>query len=303
MSRDEDRRCSRYDERGCRTENEERYDRYDRRSSRDGSCESREVLVGWGIEMGRVSKLGMYRLIEAAGDSRKLIQYAIRKDTADSQSELEKVLDRIDDWLRQKEGCRAGYAASVIKKSGHSFENLGGCMAGVLFDKEGDRCRAIAEKAASEYFPLDKPGAVPVYVRTGGMYAGEMPKPGSPRESPEVKDGEGQPKAKEEDKADGAAFGSGAGRQCGGATIGTYSQKVKVDININVNEKKPGISAWGGPQQVSYNLDGCEKARLDIYVHTDTKHGHSGSYCSPSMCISPPGSVSVSCQESSSFSH
>lgn len=151
----------------------DREDRYDRRKDNWGS---KDILVGWGIDMRLVSKLGMYEFIKEAGDGERLVKSTIYKESIENQLDKEGVLDHIDRWLRDR-GGRAKYTASVMRsESGQEFEPLGEDIVGLVFKESATRCREAAEDAASRYFPIDSPGAFPVYTRSGSLYRGDIKK-------------------------------------------------------------------------------------------------------------------------------
>lgn len=206
------------------------YDRYDGRKDNRGS---KDILVGWGIDMRLVSKLGMFEFIREAGDGKKLVKFAIGKESIDSQIDREKVLDHIDRWLWNR-GGKAEYAASVINsESGQDFRALGKNMAGLVFRESATRCREAAEDAASRYFPIDSPRVVPVYVSNDSMYEGEA-----------------------EDAQDKAPVKSGGenGHQEQSFSIG--GRDARLDINVHVDQSclsHSGLSYHTGNYSPSYS--------------------------------------------------
>lgn len=142
-----------------------------------GGVSSKDFLIGWGIDMRLISKLGMFEFIREAGDGEALVREAIQKESIESQIEREKVLDYIDAWLRGR-GGRAKYAASVISsESGQKFEALGQHVAGLIFEEEETHYRDVVEDVSSKYFPIDKPEPVPAYIRSSDINAGRKKRP------------------------------------------------------------------------------------------------------------------------------
>lgn len=209
------------------------YDREDRYDGRKDNRGSKDILVGWGIDMRLVSKLGMFEFIREAGDGKKLVKFAIGKESIDSQIDREKVLDHIDRWLWNR-GGKAEYAASVINsESGQDFRALGKNMAGLVFRESATRCREAAEDAASRYFPIDSPRVVPVYVSNDSMYEGEA-----------------------EDAQDKAPVKSGGenGHQEQSFSIG--GRDARLDINVHVDQSclsHSGLSYHTGNYSPSYS--------------------------------------------------
>lgn len=142
-----------------------------------GGVSSKDFLIGWGIDMRLVSKLGMFEFIREAGDGETLVREAIQKESIESQIEREKVLDYIDTWLQER-GGRAKYAASVISsESGQKFEALGQHVAGLIFEEEETHYRDVVRDVSSRYFPIDNPEPVPAYIRSCDINAGRKKSP------------------------------------------------------------------------------------------------------------------------------